>query len=403
MARWAIEGATLLDPEGLASGVKTVLIDGNRIEALLEPGSHRDLDAERYDATGLRLAPGFIDLHFHGELLFARPEDFASALERASRQQASSGTTSFLATSVAWAPERLLDYVTRLVDAMTRARQPGAQPLGLHLEGPWINPTAAGAQPTAAIRPYRPQDGELLVACGDILKMVTLAPEVEGAELLTEALCQSGVIAALGHSCVTSEAAEDAFRRGMTHVTHLFNAMSGLHHRDPGLAGAVLGAREPVSCDLICDGVHVAPDLVRVAARCLGEQLSLITDRIDLPRAENGTDFGSGGLVDDGMAWRLAADGRLAGSRLSLDRALRNVQEFGAMTEIEAIASVTLRPARLLGLEHEIGVLRAGTRADLVLLDAQGEVVETYVEGRRVFAAPGRSDCPAPARALFSA
>ncbi|MBW1885174.1 MAG: N-acetylglucosamine-6-phosphate deacetylase [Deltaproteobacteria bacterium] len=404
MARWAIEGATLLDPEGLASGVKTLLLDGHRIEALLEPGAHRDLDAERYDATGLRLAPWFIDLHFHGELLFAPPEDFASALERASRQQAGHGTTSFLATSVAWGPERLLDYVTRLVDAMTRASAPGAQPLGLHLEGPWINPAAAGAQPVAAIRPYRPQDGELLIACGDILKMVTLAPEVEGAEMLIEALCRSGVIAALGHSCVTSEAAEDAFRRGMTHVTHLFNAMSGLHHRSPGLPGAVLGGREPVSCDLICDGVHVAPDLVRVAARCLGEQLSLITDRIDLPTGEqDGTDFGSGGLVDDGVAWRLAADGRLAGSRLSLDRALRNVQQFGAMTETEAIASVTLRPARLLGLEHEIGVLRPGSRADLVLLDAQGVVVETYVEGRRVFAAPGQSDCPASARAPISA
>jgi len=244
MARWAIEGATLLDPEGLASGVKTLLLDGHRIEALLEPGSHGDLDAERYDATGLRLAPGFIDLHFHGELLFAPPEDFASALERASRQQAGHGTTSFLATSVAWGPERLLDYVTRLVDAMTRASAPGAQPLGLHLEGPWINPAAAGAQPVAAIRPYRPQDGELLIACGDILKMVTLAPEVEGAEMLIEALCRSGVIAALGHSCVTSEAAEDAFRRGMTHVTHLFNAMSGLHHRSPGLPGAVLRACE---------------------------------------------------------------------------------------------------------------------------------------------------------------
>jgi N-acetylglucosamine-6-phosphate deacetylase len=158
-----------------------------------------------------------------------------------------------------------------------------------------------------------------------------------------------------------------------------------------------------VSCDLICDGVHVAPELVRVAARCLGERLSLITDRIDLPGAGDGTDFGSGGLVDDGVVWRLADDGRLAGSRLGLDRAFRNVQEFGAMNEIEAIASITLRPARLLGLEHEIGVLRGGARADLVLLDARGEVVETYVEGRRVFAAPGQSDCPALAPVMITA
>jgi N-acetylglucosamine-6-phosphate deacetylase len=198
----------------------------------------------------------------------------------------------------------------------------------------------------------------------------------------------------------------------MTHVTHLFNAMSGMHHRDPGLAGAVLGSREPVSCDLICDGVHVAPAVVRVAARCLGERLSLISDRIDLPPSweagrvagqgagdsgvEPGlqSDFGSGKLVDDGTAWRLASDGRLAGSRLTLDRAVRNARDFGAMDLLGSIAAVTLRPARLLGLEREIGTLRPGARADLVLLDAEGEVVETWVGGRRVHGGPGSSDSP---------
>lgn len=383
-ARWAIDGATLLDPEGLASGVMTVVVDGDRIEALLEPREAASLDLERRDAKGMRLAPGFIDLHFHGELLFARPESFGDALERASQAQAAAGTTSFLATTVAWSPDRLLGYVTRLVEAMTRSRQSGAQPLGLHLEGPWINPAAAGAQPRKAIRPYTAKDQEILFACGDVLKMVTLAPEIEGAGALVDALTQSGVVPALGHSHATSEESELAFGRGVRHVTHLFNAMGPLAAREPGVPGAVLGARERVSCDLICDGVHVAPEMIRMSARALGDRLSLITDRIDLsPGAE---DFGSGGLVDDGVAWRLAKDGRLAGSRLTLDRAMRNAQEFGAMNETEAIASVTLRPARLLGLEHEIGVLRPGARADLVLLDEAGEVVETFVAGRSVYA-----------------
>jgi len=409
MARWSIDGATLLDPEspggsrdtqaGRGPSATRVVIDGDRIETVHSgeegPASVPSLgDMPRHDARGLQLAPGFIDLHFHGELLFAGPETFASALERASADLARHGTTSFLATTVAWEADRLVGYVTRLVDAMTHTRHKGARPLGLHLEGPWISPDAAGAQPSGAIRSYRAHDEDVLTACGDLLKMVTLAPELEGADALIDALNRRCVIPALGHSRVGYDAAAEAFRRGMTHVTHLFNAMSGLHHREPGLAGAVLGGLEGVSCDLICDGVHVAPPIVRVASRCLGERLCLISDRIDLPPERQGTfgeetglDFGSGDLVDDGQAWRLSADGRLAGSRLTLDRAIRNACAYQAMDPLGAIASVTLRPARLLGIEDEIGTLRPGSRADLVLLDGAGEVVETWVGGECVYSA----------------
>lgn len=442
MTRWSIDGATLLDPEappafearGRPGGAgslergapRRVVIEGDRIEAVCDadggsPDEAASIPARRrYDARGLSLAPGFIDLHFHGELLFARPTSFAGALERASLDLARHGTTSFLATTVAWEADRLLEYVTHLAEVMTQSRQSGARAIGLHLEGPWINPDAAGAQPADSIRPFRREDLAILSACGDLLKMVTLAPEIEGADRLIETLQRSGVVPALGHSRVDALAAEEAFRRGMTHVTHLFNAMGSLHHREPGLPGAVLGSREALSCDLICDGVHVAPALVRVAARCLGDRLSLISDRIDLPAAagpgpgpesgsgplQTGLGFGSGDLVDDGTAWRLADDGRLAGSRLTLDRAVRNAQDFGAMDALASIAAVTLRPARLLGLEHEIGTLRPGSRADLVLLDPAGEVVATWVGGQLVHPVSDASPPlrrPPPARARSSA
>jgi N-acetylglucosamine-6-phosphate deacetylase len=173
---------------------------------------------------------------------------------------------------------------------------------------------------------------------------------------------------------------EAAVARGARHVTHLWNAMSGLHHRAPGLAGAAL-ADDRLSCDLICDGVHVHPAAVRVAARAKRERLVLISDRVS-----PGAGFGAGALNDDGTALRLA-DGRLAGSRLSLDRALQNAVSFGAMTRLEAVAAVSLRPARLLGLERERGTLRPGARADLALLDAEGCVAETWLAGRRAYAA----------------
>jgi len=161
-------------------------------------------------------------------------------------------------------------------------------------------------------------------------------------------------------------------------VTHLYNAMGPLHHRRPGVTGHAL-ADDRLSCDLICDGVHVHPEMVRVAARSLGERLVLITDRVDLAQIDP-TQEGDGAPV------RLA-DGTLAGSQLVLDRAVRNVQEFAGLSLREAVAAGTLRPARLLGIESQHGTLRPGARADLAVLDAGGRVVETWIEGRRVWSA----------------
>jgi N-acetylglucosamine-6-phosphate deacetylase len=214
---------------------------------------------------------------------------------------------------------------------------------------------------------------------------VTFAPELPGAAGLLQELGRRGVVAALGHSRADAAQVDASVTQGARHVTHLWNAMSGIHQRAPGLAGAALGD-DRLSCDLICDGVHVDPRLVRVAARAKRERLLLITDRVSA-----GGGFGAGTLVDDGTALRLP-DGRLAGSRLTLDRALRNAVSFGAMTQLEAVASVSLRPARLLGLERERGTLRPGARADLVLLDASGALAETWLAGERVYAAAPRSE-----------
>jgi len=369
-----------------------VLVEQGHIAARLAVGEAGPAQAERVDLGGGALAPGFLDLHFHGELVFAGPGGVADALARAAGAMLRHGTTAFLPTSVAWPRDRLGEFVRSLA-ALTGDRPraaPGAAPLGIHLEGPWINAGAAGAQPAAGIRPFAAREGEELLAWGGgQIRMVTLAPEVEGASTLIDALTRQDVVAALGHSLAGEREIDEAARAGVAHVTHLFNAMGPMHHRGPGVAGCVL-VDERLSCDLICDGAHVHPRIVDVAARTLGRRLSLITDRIEVPgggaAGREEPSFGAGAVRDDGTALRLA-DGRLAGSSLSLDRAFRNLRRFATCTRLEAVSSCTLRPARVLGCEGERGTLRIGARADFAVLDEEDCVVETWLDGKRVWQA----------------
>jgi N-acetylglucosamine-6-phosphate deacetylase len=380
MSRVALVNALLLDPEADAPAPGGLLLEDGRIAARLAPGAS-PASAQRVDLGGLGVAPGFLDLHYHGALVHGEPQGAAAALRETARELLVSGVTAFLPTTVAWPAPELLARVGALAEACASAPADGAAPLGLHLEGPWISAHAAGAQPGAGIRPFAAAEGaRVFERAHGTLRLVTFAPELPGADALQAELERRGIVAALGHSQADAEQVAGAVARGARHVTHLWNAMSGLHHRAPGLAGAAL-ADERLSCDLICDGVHVHPAAVRIAARAKRDALVLITDRVAA-----GAGFGAGALVDDGTALRLA-DGRLAGSRLTLERALHNAVSFGAMTRLEAVAAVTLRPARVLGIERERGTFRPGARADLAVLDAADRVAETWLAGRRVFGA----------------
>ena len=379
MADKFLHNLTLLDPEAAAERKACVLVRDGRIAEVFDDLTVAPAASEPVDLAGCALAPGFIDVHFHGELIFAREDDFGAALGRTSEALLREGTTSYLATTVAFNEPRIRSFVTQCQSEMTQTRHLGAELLGVHLEGPWINPAMAGAQPSQAIRPYNDtEDHEILEVAKDSLKLVTLAPECEGVPKLIDALVKAGIVASLGHSDAGLHEIDACVKRGMTHVTHLFNAMGSMHHREPGVAGWAL-ADDRVSCDLICDGVHVDPAVVRTASRAKRDKLLLITDRVDPP--ETG-EPGSGTVYNDGTAIRLA-NGELAGSSLSLARAVRNAQDFGAMTRLEAIASATLRPAKLLGIENERGTFQVGARADFVVLDDEGQVCETWLAGHR--------------------
>jgi N-acetylglucosamine-6-phosphate deacetylase len=379
--------AVLLDPEAGRPSSGSLLLRDGRIEARLAPGEPGPGDARPEHLGGRALAPGFLDLHFHGSMIFHDAAGFEASLAASSAQLLRHGTTAFLATTVAWERVDLARRVGVLAELVARGGFPGAVPIGIHLEGPWLAASAAGAQPAGAIRGYDAAEGAEVLARGrGAIRMLTLAPEVTGAGALLDALGREGVLAALGHSRAGPAEVEAAIARGARHVTHLFNAMAPLHHREPGLAGAAL-ADERLTCDLICDGAHVHPQMVRVAARALGERLLLITDRIEPePVGVAASSFGSGSLRDDGIALRLP-DGRLAGSRVTLDLALRNLQHFAGLSLLEAVAACTLRPALRLGIERERGTLRPGARADFAVLEPDGSVHSTWIGGKPVFRA----------------
>ena len=384
MTRLLLINARLFDPEERAPRAGVLLLQGGRIAGRPSAGEVAAIDAERVDMAGAGLAPGLLDLHFHGALPFATGHDTASCLERASTSLARHGTTSFLATTVALPGPELAAQIRDLAPQVAGGGWPGAEPMGIHLEGPWIAAGAAGAQPADALRPADPREVEELISQGaGTIRMVTLAPELPGTGALLAALSRARIVAAMGHSLANPQEIAAALDAGLCHVTHLFNAMGPLHHRELGVVGVAL-TEDRLSCDLICDGAHVHPAIVRLAARAKGERLILITDQID-PPASSGPSFGSGPIHDDGSAFRLQ-DGRLAGSRLFLDQALENAQKFGALSLLEAIAAVTLRPARLLGVEGERGTLRVGARADFFVFGPGAKLRETWIDGRCVYA-----------------
>lgn len=391
MARLWLDDAVLVDPEAPGPAAGSLLIENGRITARFASDAPAPAGAERRDMRGARLAPGLIDIHFHGALPSGSAHDAPVALHDASASLARHGVTAFLPTTVAWPAAELQGRVEALVAAQGASRWPGAIPIGLHLEGPWIRAAAAGAQPPDGIRPYHAREGAALFdRAGSALRLVTLAPELDGARTLELALARRGIRIALGHSLAGADAVAASIANGAEHVTHLFNAMGCTRHRLPvdgtpigGFAGLVLGA-PALGCDLIADGAHVHADWLRAAAQAKGARAILISDRIDVAATDRAGWLGADRMQSDGIAWRLP-DGRLAGSLLTLDDAIRNAEQWRVMSFHDAVAACTLRPARLLGIERERGTLRAGARADLAVFAADGSIAATWIEGLEVF------------------
>lgn len=351
----------------------------------------RRLDGPFLDGGDCILLPGFIDVHIHGgggaDVMDAAPESLATM----SRFLVRHGVTAFYATTVTASHAETLAAVANAARFIRQSQggeagveAVGARVLGVHLEGPYISARFPGAQDPAFVRPPSPQEFEELLAAGPV-RMITLAPEEEGAEALIEMALAAGVRVVLGHTAATFDQARAAINAGVSQATHTYNAMSGMHHRHPGAVGAIL-SDDRIYAQLIADGIHVHPAAMRILARCKGPTRTLlISDAMRAAGMPEGR-YEMGRLpvtVQDG-ACRLE-DGALAGSVLTLDAALRNFMAAAGWPLVQAWPLTSLSQAQAMGIDNEVGRVRAGARADLTLLDAETQVVATVVGGRLAY------------------
>lgn len=339
--------------------------------------------AARLDAAGCVVLPGFIDLHIHGSAGHDTMDATAKCLPAISAFLARHGVTGFTPTTMT-APHPPTLAAVGNVTASLAQPMPGAAILGVHLEGPYISPRFPGAQEKSNIRAANVDEFTQLLAAGPI-KLITLAPEEPGADALMDAALSAGVRVIIGHSAATYQQALAAFDRGVTQATHTFNAMTGLHHRQPGVVGAVL-SDDRIFAQLIADTIHVHPAVMNVLARCKGpDRLLLITDAIRATGLADGEYELGGQPVFVGDSQCRLADGTLAGSILTMDAALRHFLTATGWSLEKAWPVTSRTPAAALGIAHEYGSTAPGYRADLVLLDDALDVVATVVGGRVVY------------------
>ena len=378
----------IVTPDGVLSGGALTIDDSGTIAevAASRTSSPRSGDLEAADFLVL---PGFVDVHVHGGGGADFMHGTADAARQIARTHARFGTTSLLATTLTASREATDAAISAVRSVIEAGPSDGeARVLGIHLEGPYICLAKRGAQPAAFVRPPDAQEFARWLKLGwGIIRKITLAPEIAGAEEVIRLAASKNITASLGHTNATAAEVEAAIGWGVTSATHVFHAMTGLHHREPGAAGASL-ARPEVVCEVIADGVHLAPLVVRLVAAAKGPHgVVLITDAIEGAAMPDGQ-YTLGGVpvfVQNGTA--AFADGTLAGSVLTMNAAFTNLRRFAPAVSLPDAARMSSGNAlRQTGLDSERGAIAPGLAADLVVLDPEtGEVEATLVGGKMAY------------------
>ncbi len=368
-----------------------VLIDGQikdninvvfdaRIEAIAEKVTH---DIEIIDLAGNYLFPGFIDIHVHGaaggDVMDATPQ----ALEALSQSLAQSGVSRFLATTMTMPLTDIRRALENVKQVIKSDQLTAAKPLGVHLEGPYISADYCGGQDAAYIKKPNWAD---VADYKDIIKIMTLAVEEDSDfQFIKE---NSDIVLSIGHSAASFEQALASYQLGVRHCTHFFNAMTGLHHRAPGVVGAVLS--KPYATEVIADGIHIHPQLLNTIVKLIGkENIILISDSMRATGMPQGQyELGGQPVIVDDQSARLAS-GQLAGSILTLDRAVRNMVDYTDCSLPDIINMATLNAAKSIAVDDDYGTIKKAAVADFVVMDQALNVISTWRDGNCIYQRKG--------------
>ena len=370
-----INGRIVL-PKEVVTGMAIVFDE--KIRAILPQNEINIEEYEVIDAKENLVAPGLVDIHIHGYLGEDASDGDEQGLEKMARGIAENGVTSWCPTTMTMAKEVICKAFDTARKVKAKTEYYGAKILGINCEGPFINPSKKGAQPEEYILP---PDGDFIVENADILKLFTVAPEMDGAlECIRKVYEDGRVLVSMGHTGASFDEANIGIEEGVRHTTHLFNAMTPLQHRNPGVVGAAL-SDEKVSCELIADTFHVSTGLYKLVAKAKGDKLCLITDCMRAGGMEDG-DYTLGGqhVIKTGIQC-LLEDGTIAGSVLKLNEAVRNFKNHTDLSWAEVFACASLNPAMAIGEGENIGSLEVGKWADIIICDEDINVMQTIIDG----------------------
>lgn len=379
MERISFYGNIILKDKIIKDGI--LIIEGGKIDFVGEKNKI-NIDHIDYDFKEDYISPGFIDIHIHGSI----GKDFLDCeyddIETLSLFLAQNGVTSFLPTIVT-APLEDMKKAIEKIELYIQNQKIGAKVLGIHIEGPFLNPKYKGAQREDCI--IKPDLDILRYLLSSNLKIMTLAPELEGAFELIKYLVKNNVIVSAGHTDATLDITKKAKELGLSNITHLFNGMRPLHHREPGIVGTAL-IEDELSVELIADGFHLADTILKLVYKTKPkDKIILVTDAM-MAAGLNDGEYSLAGqkvLVKDGKA--TLESGSLAGSTLRMNKAVKNFKEKVGVKLEDAVYIASYSPAKLLGVENKKGSLEVGKDADIIIFDKDLNIKMTIVEGKIVY------------------